>query len=86
VLVFVEKQEKADELVGDLMKHGYNCAPLHGQIDQFDRDSTIIDFKSGKIKLLVIVCFRSYVELFLGCHIGGGTWIGRKEVGIGCQL
>lgn len=62
VLVFVEKQEKADELVGDLMKHGYNCAPLHGGIDQFDRDSTIIDFKSGKIKLLVrfadLICSR----------------------------
>ncbi|VDK46227.1 unnamed protein product [Anisakis simplex] len=53
VLVFVDKQEKADELVGQLMRSGYNCAPLHGGIDQFDRDSTILDFKSGKIKLLV---------------------------------
>ncbi|KHN75722.1 putative ATP-dependent RNA helicase DDX46 [Toxocara canis] len=53
VLVFVDKQEKADELVAQLMRSGYNCAPLHGGIDQFDRDSTILDFKSGKIKLLV---------------------------------
>jgi hypothetical protein len=35
------------------MKAGYNCAPLHGGIDQFDRDSTIIDFKAGKLKLMV---------------------------------
>uniref|UniRef100_A0A0M3I4P4 Probable ATP-dependent RNA helicase DDX46 n=1 Tax=Ascaris lumbricoides TaxID=6252 RepID=A0A0M3I4P4_ASCLU len=53
VLVFVDKQEKADELVAQLMRSGYNCAPLHGGIDQFDRDSTILDFKAAKIKLLV---------------------------------
>lgn len=48
VLVFVDRQEKADEIVGELIKHGYyNCAPLHGGIDQFDRDSTIVDFKNG---------------------------------------
>lgn len=59
VLVFVDKQEKADELVAQLMRSGYNCAPLHGGIDQFDRDSTILDFKAAKIKLLVsdLVCF-----------------------------
>uniref|UniRef100_A0A1I7VIB5 Probable ATP-dependent RNA helicase DDX46 n=1 Tax=Loa loa TaxID=7209 RepID=A0A1I7VIB5_LOALO len=53
VLVFVDKQEKADDLVTQLMRSGYNCAPLHGGIDQFDRDSTILDYKAGKIKLLV---------------------------------
>uniref|UniRef100_A0A915K4N1 Probable ATP-dependent RNA helicase DDX46 n=1 Tax=Romanomermis culicivorax TaxID=13658 RepID=A0A915K4N1_ROMCU len=53
VLVFVDKQERADDLISDLMKNGYYlCAPLHGGIDQFDRDSTIMDFKSGKIKVL----------------------------------
>uniref|UniRef100_A0A183D229 RNA helicase n=1 Tax=Gongylonema pulchrum TaxID=637853 RepID=A0A183D229_9BILA len=36
VLVFVDKQEKADDLVTQLMRAGYNCAPLHGGIDQFD--------------------------------------------------
>lgn len=57
VLVFVDKQEKADELVAQLMRSGYNCAPLHGGIDQFDRDSTILDYKAGKIKLLVSIFF-----------------------------
>uniref|UniRef100_A0A7E4UUW9 Probable ATP-dependent RNA helicase DDX46 n=1 Tax=Panagrellus redivivus TaxID=6233 RepID=A0A7E4UUW9_PANRE len=52
-IVFVEKQEKADEVVDRLMKSGYNCAPLHGGIDQSDRDSALIDFKQGAIKLLV---------------------------------
>ena len=43
----------SDDLLKDLMKAMYPCMALHGGIDQFDRDSTINDFKSGKINLLV---------------------------------
>lgn len=53
VLVFVDKQESADDLLKELMKASYPCMSLHGGIDQFDRDSTIIDFKNGKVKLLI---------------------------------
>ena len=53
VLVFVDKQENADDLTKRLMDSGYPCMPLHGGIDQYDRDSTISDFKSGNIKLMV---------------------------------
>ncbi|CAB3406901.1 unnamed protein product [Caenorhabditis bovis] len=53
-IVFVDKQEKADDIVNQLIKSGYtSVAPLHGGIDQFDRDSTISDFKTGVIKVLV---------------------------------
>ncbi|CAI2350264.1 unnamed protein product [Caenorhabditis sp. 36 PRJEB53466] len=53
-IVFVDKQEKADDIVDQLMKTGYNSvAPLHGGIDQHDRDSSIADFKTGVIKVLV---------------------------------
>merc|ERR1719509_605806 len=54
VLVFVDKQEHADGLLKDLMNAGYtSCASLHGGIDQYDRDSTIVDFKSSKTQILV---------------------------------
>ena len=53
MLVFVDKQEHADELTKKLMDAGYPCMPLHGGIDQYDRDSTITDFKSGDMKLMV---------------------------------
>ncbi|GBP30557.1 Probable ATP-dependent RNA helicase DDX46 [Eumeta japonica] len=53
IIVFVDKQENADSLLKDLMKASYSCMSLHGGIDQFDRDSTIVDFKSGKVRLLV---------------------------------
>lgn len=53
VLVFVERQAAADNLVRDLMKAGYPCMALHGGMDQFDRDNTIADFKKGVTALLV---------------------------------
>lgn len=53
IIVFVDKQENADHLLKELMKHGYNCLSLHGGIDQFDRDSTMVDFKNGRVKLLI---------------------------------
>lgn len=53
IIVFVDKQENADILLKDLMKASYPCMSLHGGIDQFDRDSTMLDFKSGKVRLLI---------------------------------
>lgn len=53
-IVFVDKQEHADSLLKDLMNASYNsCGSLHGGIDQYDRDSTITNFKAGKLKILV---------------------------------
>lgn len=53
IIVFVDKQENADTLLKELMKASYSCMSLHGGIDQYDRDSTISDFKSGRCKLLI---------------------------------
>lgn len=63
VLVFVEKQESADDLLKDLMKAGYDCISLHGGIDQYDRDSAIVDFKNGKIKLMVTIFSREMLNV-----------------------
>ncbi|XP_065216566.1 probable ATP-dependent RNA helicase DDX46 [Planococcus citri] len=52
-IIFVDKQENADTLLKDLMKASYSCMALHGGIDQYDRDSNIVDFKNGKIKILI---------------------------------
>ena len=53
VLVFVDKQEAADELMKKLLKNSYPCMSLHGGIDQSDRESTISDFKNANIPLLI---------------------------------
>ncbi|PNY25970.1 Pre-mRNA-processing ATP-dependent RNA helicase PRP5 [Tolypocladium capitatum] len=52
-LVFVERQEKADGLMKDLLLKGYPCMSIHGGKDQVDRDSTISDFKKGVIPVLI---------------------------------
>lgn len=52
-LIFVERQEKADDLLRELLRKGYGCMSIHGGKDQVDRDSTITDFKSGVCPVLV---------------------------------
>ncbi|KAI0022205.1 hypothetical protein F4780DRAFT_207169 [Xylariomycetidae sp. FL0641] len=52
-LVFVERQEKADDLLKELMRKGYPCMSIHGGKDQIDRDSTIQDFKHGVVPILI---------------------------------
>ncbi|KAJ7591172.1 P-loop containing nucleoside triphosphate hydrolase protein [Mycena floridula] len=52
-LVFVDRQEAADNLLRELMRKGYLCMSLHGGKDQVDRDSTISDFKSGVVPIVI---------------------------------
>jgi len=52
-LIFVDRQEKADDLLRDLMRKGYPCMSLHGGKDQIDRDSTIDDFKKGVVPIVI---------------------------------
>ncbi|KAI9197175.1 uncharacterized protein BJ171DRAFT_229118 [Polychytrium aggregatum] len=53
VLIFVDRQEAADNLLRDLFRRGYPCQSLHGGKDQADRDSTIVDFKTGDTNVLI---------------------------------
>ena len=46
VLIFVDKQEKCDQLYQELTRCGYPCLSLHGGKDQLDRDHTLHEFKS----------------------------------------
>mmetsp|Transcript_20820 Transcript_20820/g.21475 ORF Transcript_20820/g.21475 Transcript_20820/m.21475 type:complete len:882 (-) Transcript_20820:133-2778(-) len=53
ILIFVDKQEKCDQLFQDLLKSGYPCLSLHGGKDQLDRDHTLHEFKTG-IKTVMV--------------------------------
>lgn len=53
ILIFVDKQEKCDQLFQELLRLGYPCLSLHGGKDQVDRDHTLHEFKSG-IKTVMI--------------------------------
>lgn len=51
-LIFVERQDAADDLMHQLIKRGYPVMSLHGGKDQADRDTTIADFKAGIVPIL----------------------------------
>jgi hypothetical protein len=50
----VDRQEAADKLFQQLLQAGYPCRPLHGGMDQFDRDATVSDSSSR-----IPACLRS---------------------------
>jgi ATP-dependent RNA helicase DDX46/PRP5 len=52
-LIFVERQETADDLLNVLLKKGYPCGSIHGGKDQLDRTGTIDDFKQGVIPIMI---------------------------------
>ena len=60
ILIFVEKQNDADDLFKELFNIGYKCLVLHGGMDQTDREFTIQDFKNEvrNIMIATSVCAR----------------------------
>lgn len=53
VLIFVERQEGADDLFRELLNRGYLSSSLHGGKDQIDRQEAIRNFKNGDIPIIV---------------------------------
>jgi ATP-dependent RNA helicase DDX46/PRP5 len=71
ILIFVDKQEEADELYKELYKLGYQCLMIHGGQDQEDRDFAIQDFKNRVRNILIStsVCARGLDVKHLGLVI-----------------
>jgi hypothetical protein len=71
VLVFVDTQEKCDQLYLDLLKSGYPCLSLHGGKDQLDRDHTLHEFKKVHIYIYmyIYICIYLYVYIYMCIYI-----------------
>ena len=52
-LIFVDRQDAADDLFRELLQRGYVCASLHGGKEQVDRDEAIKNFKNGDVPIIV---------------------------------
>lgn len=53
VLIFVRTKTATVELAEKLAARGYACAPLNGDIQQKQRERTILQLKNGKLNILV---------------------------------
>ncbi len=52
-IIFCNRKTEVDIVAKSLQRHGYNAAPLHGDLDQRSRMQTLDRFKTGDLKLLV---------------------------------
>ena len=80
-LIFVDRQEAADNFLRKLMRKGYLCMSLHGGKDQVDRDSTIADFKVVPIVIATSVAARGLYVKQLNRIIWRTTFIAQARPG-----
>ncbi len=52
-IVFCNRKSEVDVVAKSLKSHGFDAAPIHGDLDQSLRTKTLADFRSGALKLLV---------------------------------
>ena len=52
-IVFCNRKSEVDVVAKSLKVHGFDAAPIHGDLDQSLRMKTLADFRSGELKILV---------------------------------
>jgi superfamily II DNA/RNA helicase len=52
-IVFCNRKSEVDVVAKSLRSHGFDAAPIHGDLDQSLRTKTLADFRSGALKILV---------------------------------
>jgi superfamily II DNA/RNA helicase len=52
-IVFCNRKSEVDVVAKSLKVHGFDAAPIHGDLDQSLRMKTLANFRSGELKLLV---------------------------------
>jgi superfamily II DNA/RNA helicase len=52
-IVFCNRKRDVDVVAKSLAKHGFDAAPIHGDLDQSLRMKTLERFRSGELKILV---------------------------------
>lgn len=53
VIVFASSKLKVKELTRTLRRHGLKVAEMHSDLDQAQRDDAMLDFKAGRVGILV---------------------------------
>ncbi len=53
VIIFSGKKDKVKDITRELQKMHINCAPMHSDLSQQERDDVMYRFKAGKVDVLV---------------------------------
>ncbi len=51
-IIFCNRKTEVDVVAKSLVKHGYNAAPIHGDLDQAQRMRTLDGFRDGSLRFL----------------------------------
>ncbi|MGC9368938.1 MAG: DEAD/DEAH box helicase [Paracoccaceae bacterium] len=51
-IIFCNRKTEVDVVAKSLSKHGYDAAPIHGDLDQSQRTKTLEAFREGKLRFL----------------------------------
>ena len=52
-IIFCNRKSEVDIVAKSLKVHGFDAAPIHGDLDQAQRMKTLADFRAGDLKILV---------------------------------
>ena len=52
-IVFCNRKRDVDVVAKSLVKHGFDAAPIHGDLDQSLRTKTLDRFRAGELKILI---------------------------------
>jgi len=52
-IIFCNRKMDVDEVAKSLKKHGYDAAPIHGDLEQSQRTRTLDGFRAGDLRFLV---------------------------------
>ena len=52
-MIFCNRKMDVDTVAKSLKKHGYDAAPIHGDLDQSQRTKTLDGFRNGELRFLV---------------------------------
>lgn len=86
-LVFCNTKKEAQELAGQLKQKNFSVAALHGDLDQRERDQTLIRFANRSVAVLVAtdVAARGLdidsVDAVINYHIAQGNEIHTHRIG-----
>ncbi|WP_237457521.1 ATP-dependent RNA helicase DbpA [Pseudomaricurvus sp. HS19] len=86
-MVFANTKKEVQELCDTLCAHGFSAAALHGDMEQRDRDQTLIQFGNKSVSILVAtdVAARgldiSAVDLVINYHLARDSEVHVHRVG-----